>query len=130
MKRNNGFTLIELMIVVAIVGILAAIAYPSYLNHMRETRRTDAKTALLKMADMQERYYLQNNTYATDINKVGGKFTDGGYYILVIESANATAFQLDAVAADSSQFGDNVNGVDCTTLKLNSAGQKTPYQCW
>lgn len=58
-----GFTLIELMIVVAIIGILAAIAYPSYQSYVEKTRRTDAQGALMSFANAMERYYTQNNTY-------------------------------------------------------------------
>ena len=65
-KRSKGMTLIELMIAVAVVGILATIAYPSYQNQVRRSNRADAITALTAMANAQERFYLANNTYATD----------------------------------------------------------------
>lgn len=58
-----GFTLIELMIAVAIIGILAAIAYPSYLEHVKSTRRGDAQGDLASFANAMERYYTRNSTY-------------------------------------------------------------------
>jgi len=63
MKMNRGFSLIELMIVVAIVGILAAIAYPSYTEYVNRSKRAEATAALLEAAQALERYYSVNNTY-------------------------------------------------------------------
>ena len=60
---NHGFTLIELMIVVAIIGILASIAYPSYRNSVLKGRRAEARTAIAELMQQQERYMTQNNTY-------------------------------------------------------------------
>ncbi|WP_207389261.1 type IV pilin protein [Marinobacter halodurans] len=61
--QERGFTLIELMIVVAIVAIIAAIAYPSYLDQVKSTRRGDAEGALMSFSNAMERYYTQNGTY-------------------------------------------------------------------
>ncbi|WP_320158968.1 type IV pilin protein [Marinobacter litoralis] len=63
LKGSQGFTLIELMIVVAIIGIIAAIAYPSYQEYVERTRRGDAKAVLMQFASAMERFYTQNNTY-------------------------------------------------------------------
>src|SRR5690625_3411622 len=63
-KRNSrGFSLIELMIVVAIIGIIAAIAYPSYVNNVRETRRTTAQAELMELAQWMERQYAASYDY-------------------------------------------------------------------
>lgn len=61
--RKKGFTLIEMMIVVAIIGILAAIAYPSYQQQIRQSRRADAQAALVSLAGAMERIFSQSNSY-------------------------------------------------------------------
>ena len=65
-KRERGFTLIEMMVVVAIIAIIAAIAYPSYQESVRKSRRADAKSVLLHAAQWMERYYTENNRYDKD----------------------------------------------------------------
>lgn len=63
MKQSAGFTLIELMIVVAIVGILAAVAYPSYIQHVQRSHRSEAKSALMENAQYLERHFTVNHSY-------------------------------------------------------------------
>lgn len=63
LSKPSGFTLIELMIVVAIIGLLSAIAYPSYTDYVTETRRADGMSALSGFANAMERYYTTNGTY-------------------------------------------------------------------
>lgn len=98
-KKARGFTLIELMITVAIVAILAAIAYPSFQNSIRKSRRTEAKTALENVAAEQERYYYRNNAYTRDLTQLGysgaagtgQKVTENGYYrIQVVQDGAGT----------------------------------------
>jgi len=132
MNKNTGFTLIELMIVVAIIGIISAIGYPSYDSFMKKTRRSDGTVALQKMADRQERFYLQNSTYTTNTANVGGTGTDENYYVLSIDSADVNNFAIIATAvAGGPQAADNTtNHGDCTALRLESTGAKTPDACW
>ena len=138
MKKQNGFTLIELMIVVAIIGVLSAIAYPSYQSYMKKSARADAKVGLSKLADKQERFYLQNNTYTTVFTSAGlntSSVSEEGYYDFTISSDDlVSGFVLTATAvAGKSQANDT----GCTVMTLSSTGVKTPNgvpdgtkDCW
>jgi len=130
--NNKGFSLIELMVVLAIIGILGAIGYPSYDSYMKKSRRSDGKIALQEMADRQERFYLQNNTYTTLAANVGGTATDENYYVLSIDAADVNGFTLRATAvAGAPQANDTTtNHGDCTVLQLSSVGAKMPAACW
>ena len=130
--NNKGFSLIELMIVLAIIGVLSAIAYSSYDSYMKKSRRSDAKIGLQRMADRQERFYLQNNTYTADPANVGGTATKENYYALSIDSADINGFELTATAVPGGpQAKDNTTEHgDCTVLQLTAAGAKTPAACW
>ena len=65
-QKQKGFTLIEVMIVVAILGIISAIAIPSYSEYVKKGKRADAKVELLRIAQLQESYFVQNLSYAKD----------------------------------------------------------------
>ncbi|MES1933455.1 type IV pilus biogenesis protein PilE [Salinisphaera shabanensis T35B1] len=138
MKKLAGFTLIELMITVAIVGILAAIAYPSYLNQVRQSRRADAQSALLQAANRQERFFTTQYSYATTLEELGmTPETENEAYTLSIDPGQpANRFEITATAvADHDQANDV-----CTTLTVNERGEKTAngagvnapisQQCW
>ncbi len=131
MKKNTGFTLIELMIVVAIIGIMSAIAYPSYTSYMKKSARADAKVGLVKLADKQERYYLKNDSYTTSFASTGlntSSVSQEGYYNFTITSADlVNGFLLTATAvAGKSQANDT----GCTVMTLSSTGVKLPSDCW
>ena len=70
-RRPHGFTLVELMVVAAIIAILTVIAVPMYSTQMRESRRADAKTALLDFASREERYFTVNNGYTNNLTDLG-----------------------------------------------------------
>jgi type IV pilus assembly protein PilE len=132
-KYMKGVTLMELMIVVVIISILTAIAYPSYRQYVARAKRNEAKAGLLQIATLQERFYLQNNTYTTDLTNLG--FTvaanapsDTGTYVFNVPTANANTF--NAVAAYQKTDGELAK---CATLTIDGRQAKgsTPYNdCW
>ena len=136
MKTQKAFTLIELMVTVAIVGILAGIAYPSYINSVTKSRRSDAMGALLGFANAMERRFTETNSYcnsggagganscgdADATNDTGSPSiyatqspVDGGtkYYNLTINSATANTYTLRATPIGS-QVGDGMLQIDQT----------------
>ena len=126
----SGFTLIELMVVVAIIGILAAIAYPSYLNYLRKTDRSDAETALLSMGQSLERCYTQNFSYLNCPNVTptpNPQTTQNGYYVL---SVPAPTLHTNSYALTATAQGVQTKDTGCTSLSLNNTGAKTPTNCW
>ena len=131
-RANGGFTLIELMIVVVIVGVLAAIAYPSYQQYTRETKRADAYAALLRIAALQEKFFADNNAYATTATALGyatnPAASNDGYWAISIPTVTAAAFTLSAAPAGSH------TDPDCLTITLTSAGLRSstpaPPNCW
>ncbi len=132
-KYMRGVTLMELMIVVVVIGILTAMAYPSYRQYAAKAKRNEAKAALLQIATMQERFYLQNATYTADMTKlgfpVGSNFpTDSGSYIVDVTAASASAFSATATYQNADAEADK-----CATFSIDGAGSKTstPFaDCW
>lgn len=131
-KKHLGFTLTELMIVVAIIGILAAIAYPSYQEQVRQSRRADAQAVLLELSQFMERYYTENNAYNQTLGgtAVSLPFTESPksgaskYYDLSLSAVAANTFTLQA-APKGAQATDS-----CGTMTLTNTGAKTPAGCW
>ena len=128
MKRLNadGFTLIELMIVVVIIGIIASVAYPSYQNSVTKTRRAEGQAVLLDIMNAEERYYTENNTYTTtlaDVNKSGD--SEEGHYVVSAAACGAGISSCVILTADP-------QGVqtDDGALTYNSVGVKTPSDKW
>ncbi|MBB3180503.1 type IV pilin protein [Variovorax sp. Sphag1AA] len=123
-----GFTLIELMIAVAVVAILAAIAYPSYLEQIRKSRRTDAKAALLDLAARQERYFTTHNTYtktAADLGyanvfPIDVKAGNSAFYQLNVSVATTTAF-----TATATPVGAQTADTKCGTYTIDDQGSQS-----
>ena len=133
-KYMRGITLLELMIVVAIIAILAALSYPSYRSYVAKAKRNEAKADLLQIATLQERFYLQNNTYTTDMSVLGFaaagcNLSDTGTYNVCVNNADANTF--DASAAYQIP-GDAEDG-KCGLFTIDGRGAKGsfPYDdCW
>jgi type IV pilus assembly protein PilE len=146
-SSTRGFTLIEVMVVVAILGILASIAYPSYAEYVKRGRRAKAQTALLEAAQYMQRFYAANNRYnykldgttATSIDDVRGAISNSGEMAYTVKFADnsptATGFKLVAEpTANGLMVGDKCGSftLDQTGFKSLS-GQNTglePKDCW
>lgn len=138
--RQGGFTLIELMIAVAVAAILASIAYPTYQNTVQRSRRFEAKLALLDLATRQERYYTTNNAYANSPDLLGYPGTTfpvdvlyGGraYYQMNVTVDGSHAFSASAVP-----IGPQVTDV-CGGFVLDNLGKygntvavPAKLRCW
>jgi type IV pilus assembly protein PilE len=144
-RRQGGFTLIEVMIVVAIVAILAAIAYPSYLESVRKSKRAEARAQLMEAAQYMQRFYSQNDSFLKVLNDNtksdmtlppalasvprGGATT----YTIQFVTHTASSFNLEAVPTGS------MEGDRCGSLRLDNTGVRgianaksglSPSDCW
>ncbi|WP_346469149.1 type IV pilin protein [Pseudoalteromonas phenolica] len=136
MKSNHikGFTLLEMLIVVAIAGILASVAYPQYTEYVIRAARSDAMVLLLDAANKQEQYYADNRSYAGDLSLINIPSTsENGYFNITVEVPDAgTSFTLTATAAAGAVAGDTA----CTTFTITdtgikgSTGTSEPDDCW
>jgi type IV pilus assembly protein PilE len=140
-SKVRGFTLIEVMIVVAIVAILAAVAYPSYQQSITKTRRTAAQACLVEMAQFMERFYTTNLRYdettagvAVALANPACRTDIAAFYVLEFATDEPTqsSYALQAVP----QGGQATADAGCGTLALNQAGtkirsgSKALNQCW
>lgn len=135
MRKQLGFSLVELMIVIVIIGILAAIAMPSYQNYLIKANRSQAKIGLMDIAARLENYYTQNNTYVgATLSNIGGQTASSdGNYTFSLPAPSATAYTIQAIPQNA-QTSDTL----CGTLSLNQAGTESatgsstnPTQdCW
>lgn len=129
-SRNGGFTLIELMITVAILGVVAAIALPSYRNHIVKAARVQAQSELLELASMQEKIYLNSTAYTANVataysgtaagglGRTSGTTNDGKYTLSLVVGTGAQTFLLTATpVVGKTQAADG-------NLSISEKGQK------
>ncbi len=132
-KRMQGVTLMELMIVVVIISILTAVAYPSYRQYVAKAKRNEAMAALLKIATLQERWYLQNNAYTMNMTNLGfpganNVPSDSGTYIIRMITADSNTF-----TADANYQPTDGEAAKCDIFTINGAGIKgssPSTDCW
>ena len=132
LKKMQGITLMELMIVVVIVGILAAIAFPNYREFAARAKRTEARAALLQIATNQEKFYLQNSRFTDDLGALGlsSNITDSGSYLITVAPSPTLTSNFTATA--TYQLGGK-EGSQCETFSIDGRGAKTSgpdTDCW
>ncbi len=135
----GGFTLIELMIVVAVIAILASIAYPSYQSHIMKTRRGAAAACVLEAAQFMERFYTTKLTYVgaiaddgAGVNAWSCQNDQGGHYAVALSAVAARSYTITASPTSTSQLKD----LRCKALSINQSGAKgiggtgSVQDCW
>jgi type IV pilus assembly protein PilE len=109
----------ELLLTVSIITIVTSIALPSYRQHVTRSHRGDAMAALLRVASAQEKFYLQNNTYAATLAELDITSTRNDYYALAIDSADINAFSASATPKTG---GPQASDDQCASFAIDSSG--------
>lgn len=130
MKLYKGFTLIEVMVTVVIIGILSSIAYPSYIQYVTKSARTEGVAAVMKVANLQEQYYLDNRVYTEDMEDLGLSanpyITEHGHYSVASDGTTSMTITATAQGTQASRESST-----CQTITLTDAGVKGPSEeCW
>jgi type IV pilus assembly protein PilE len=131
-EKNLGFSLIELLISVAIIGILAGVAYPSYTDFVTRSNRAEAQRELMRLANLQEQVFVDTRAYAASMIGLGiatiAYTTETGNYVITVSAQTATTFTLTATAQSTQATNDSA----CSTITINNAGQQggASSHCW
>lgn len=133
LHHSAGFTLIEVMITVAIVAILMAVALPSYREHVVRSNRAAVEGFMLEVANRQERYLLDNRSYADSLTTLGMSVSpeiSPNYTVTVTNAGVGLVYTVTATPIGSQAASDT----QCGTLTLNNLGTKTASgggdRCW
>ncbi len=145
MRRQRGITLLELMIVCAIVALISSFAYPSYMRYVTNSKRTAATSALLQVAQRQQQFFMDNKTYANDLTSLGfganpwvisdeGKSSVAGdpdsVYSISLSNVGTTTYTITAAPLHAQQERDT----QCASLTLDQAGTRAASTgndgCW
>ena len=128
---NNGFTLIEVLVVAAIISIFASIAIPSYQDFVLKARRAEGISFLFQIMELQERYFTENLSYATDLTELGyvsstDLESESSYYEVSAAACDGTVIS-DCVLLTANAINEQQNDDD---LSLSSLGSKLPDGFW
>lgn len=127
----RGFTLIELMVAVAVLGVIMAIAYPAYTDFVERSRRAEAREALQNVATLEEQFYSNNKGYSASLSDLGmSATTDNGYYQLSLTTGSTIDGFAQTYTVSASAQGAQARDTDCATIELDSNGNKSPEACW
>ncbi len=122
--RNAGFTLMELMIVVAILGLLSGLALPAYTNYIVDARRAEARADVLRIRDLAERYYLKAGSYDFAQIQNAGPQSDYYDYSISAGSLGNNSYLVIANAKGTQAAKDDV----CPSLGVGSSGDTHSYK--
>lgn len=125
-KRERGFSLVELMVVVAVIAILAAIAYPSYQDYVIKANRTAAQAFMMDIANKEQQYLLDTRSYSSSLTDLALSTPTevSKYYTITIDPVTATTFTITATPiTGTKQASDGA-------LTLDHLGTKSPTDKW
>ena len=143
-KPIMGFTLVELMTVILVLGILVGVGVPTYRDYVMRAKRAEAKTTLMRVQAQQEKFYMQNNTYTTDVNNpppvgLGIPASENLYYSIAIV-ADAAGLTLGYAASATPAAGSpQLHDDDCALFRVDQNGVRyaeskmavdTSQTCW
>ncbi|MEH6550503.1 MAG: type IV pilin protein [Pseudomonadales bacterium] len=134
-SRAQGFSLIELMLVVVILSVLLGIAVPAYSGYVEKARRSDARNALMAAAAAQERWFFINNSYTSDENNIGGNLSPDEHYDIEITVATGNTFTVTATAVSG---GKQTSDFVCAKFEVDETGDRLGFNgdddavdsCW